>query len=569
MKKPFLAALALVGIGLVFAAGSWVGWRSASAANQSAQQQKVLHYACPMHPQYHADKPGDCPSCGMRLEPVHGGDRAPGGTPLPAGLLTVSAEKQQLIGVRTAVAELGPASRTIRAVGWVEVDEDRVYRLVATADGVVRDLRPNSAGRLVERDEVLLTYYSNEFLGAQQAFYYALTTRERIRGGTSELTEEAILSSAQLRSAVDGLRNLGMSDTQIAALGTTRKLVRDIELRSPVTGYVLSRTVFPKQRLERGAELYRIADLGRLWVLADLFESDAPYVRPGAEALLTFQQTGPPVRARVSNVLPRVDRTTRTLKVRLEIDNKDMALRPDMFVKVEMNASLPPAITVPWEAVVNSGANTLVFVDRGSGHFEPRRVETGWRADDRVEIVRGLTAGERIVVSGTFLLDSESRLRLAGMDLSDIETDPVCGMTVERARAEAEGLTVAHGQATHYFCSDPCRKAFLANPAKFRSAVAAAPLPPARSNAAPPTRRQRAADTRDLPDYLRPGDDDLNTTSKAADGRTIFATDPACGAEVDTTAPDVLKSVHNGRTYYFVSAECKAEFDRDPAKYVK
>ncbi len=184
------------------------------------------------------------------------------------------------------------------------------------------------------------------------------------------------------------LRNLGMSDTQIAELGKTRKLVRDIELRSPVTGYVLSRTVFPKQQLERGTELYRIADLGRLWVLADLFEGDAPYVRPGTNALLTYQ-------TRVGSADSRADQQ-RPPAVRSD-DAHDEGAAGDRQQghgaasghdrQRGDRASLPAALTVPMDALVDSGTRTLVFVDCGNGHFEPRRVATGWRADDRVEIV--------------------------------------------------------------------------------------------------------------------------------------------------------------------------------------
>lgn len=570
MKRVVLAALALVGIVVVFAAGSWVGWRSATTASRAPQQAALLYYTCPMHPQYHADKPGDCPSCGMRLEPVRAdGEKVPSSAGLPAATLTVSPDKQQLIGVRTAVAELSPVNRTIRTVGRVEVDADRVYRLASTVDGVVRELRPNSAGRFVEQDEVLLTFYSSEFLSAQQAFFYALNTRDRV-AAAREPTEQASLTSAQLRSAVDMLRNLGMSDTQIAELGKTRKLVRDVELRSPVSGYVLSRSVFPKQQLERGTELYRIADLGRLWVLADLFEGDALYVRPGTSALLTYHsQAASPIHAQISNVLPQFDPTTRTMKVRLEIDNKDMALRPDMLVNVEIKASLPAAVTVPMDALVDSGMRTLVFVDRGNGHFEPRRVATGWRADDRVEIVRGLAPGEHIVVSGNFLLDSESRMKLAGMDVADPDTDPVCGMTVDRGRAVAAGLTVVHGEESVFFCSEHCKKAFEENPAKYLAGPGAAPALP-RTTLPPmtPASRPRTRPTTELPDYLR-GGDVPNVLPAAARGRTIFAMDPVCSAEVDTTAPDPITSEYKGRKYYFFSADCKAEFDRDPAKYAK
>jgi RND family efflux transporter MFP subunit len=511
----------------------------------------------------------------MALEPVYadGPTTAPGAS-VPPGAFLVSPEKQQTIGVRIAPVETTSIDRTIRTVGRVTVDDNRVYRLVATVDGIVRELQPNAAGSFVRKDQILLTYYSSEFLGAQQAYFYALKTLDRIQGDESEPSEQAILTNAQLRSAVDALRNLGMSDVQVRDLGRARRLVRDIELRSPVSGYVLSRSVFPKERLERGAELYRIADLSRLWVFADLFESDAQYVRAGTAAVLSipFRQ-GVPIRTRISNVLPQLDPATRTLKVRLDVENRDMALRPDMFVDVEIAASLPEAVTVPADAVVDSGLRTQVFVDRGSGYFEPRRVETGWRSDDRVEIVKGLMPGERIVVSGNFLLDSESRMKAAAMGIVTAELDPVCGMEVDQTKAKASGRTAVHLRTSYYFCSDSCRKRFDANPERFVPAPTSAPSTPAgvavrKASARPAPEMPRAEEGEDrAAEYVREADRSLNATSEAAGGRTIFETDPVCGAEVERTAPDVLKSEHAGTTYYFVSAECKEAFDDDPARY--
>jgi RND family efflux transporter MFP subunit len=574
MKRIWSAALLLALVTAAFLAGVWVSWRASGRARPSSTR-KVLHWVDPMHPAYKSDKPGIAPDCGMALEPVYAdGPAAGAASSVPPGVLLVSPEKQQTIGVRVARVETSSVDRTIRTVGRVTVDENRVYRLVATVDGIVRELHPNAAGSFVRQDQVLLTYYSSEFLGAQQAYFYALNTLDRITGDKSEPTEQAILTNAQLRSAVDTLRNLGMSDVQIRDLGRSRRLVRDIELRSPVSGYVLSRSVFPRERLERGTELYRVADLSRLWVFADLFESDAQYVRPGTAALLSFPfRQGVPIRSRISNVLPQLDPTTRTLKVRLDIDNADMTLRPDMFVDVEIAATLPAAVTVPADAVVDSGLRKLVFVDRGSGYFEPRRVETGWRSDDRVEIVKGLMPGETIVVSGNFLLDSESRMKAAAMGIVTAEVDPVCGMQVDETKAKAAGRTAVNRGTSYSFCSDDCRKRFVANPARFVP-VAAAPSPSARPAgpvawAPPPGKNRRPEEGEDRASrYVREADRELNTTTDAAGGRTIFATDPVCGAEVETTAPDAIKSEHAGTTYYFVTPECKEAFDKDPARYV-
>ena len=178
-----------------------------------------------------------------------------------------------------------------------------------------------------------------------------------------------------------------------------------------------------------------MADLSRVWILADLFENESQYIKPGARVQVTLPHQRKTFQATVSKILPQFDAASRTLKVRLETDNPGFVLRPDMFVDVELPISLPPAISVPADAVLDSGLRKTVFVDRGNGFFEPEKVETGWRIGDRVEIVKGLQPGERIVVSGNFLIDSESRLELAAAGMyGTLSKDPVCGMEADEKR---------------------------------------------------------------------------------------------------------------------------------------
>jgi RND family efflux transporter MFP subunit len=570
MKRVLAVVLAVVALGLAFAAGSWVTWRLGSPGGASSVAQRtVLHYSCPMHPSYTSPHDGDCPSCGMRLEPVYAGEAASKAETLPANVLKVSSERQQLIGLRIAPVETTRSSRSVRTVGRVTVDENRVYKLTATVEGVVRSLSATAAGAFVRKEQVLLTFYSTDFLSAQQAYFYALNTLERVSANREDTSEQLLATNAQLRSALDGLRNLGMTDAQLAELAKSRKLTRDIELRSPVTGYVLARNVFPAQRLERGEELYRIADLTRVWVLADVFESDAPYVRPGTRmrVSLAYRQAAS-IEGRVSDVLPQSDRSTRTARVRLEVDNRDLALRPDMFVDVELRVDLPPALTVPAEAVVDSGRHKTVFVERGNGYFEPRRVEIGWRSDDRVQVVRGLMPGERVVSSGTFLLDSESRMRAAARGIVQMEVDPVCGMELDGDEAAAGGRTSTYRGEKYFFCSDACKRQFDREPDRFTQPPAPAPAP-RRVTASPrpaPAADHAATEDR-LSERIAAADQGLNSTADDAQGRSIFATDPVCGAEVETTAPGVLKATHGGQTYYFVTAECRAAFVKDPVAY--
>ena len=188
-------------------------------------------------------------------------------------------------------------------------------------------------------------------------------------------------------------------------------------------------------------ELYRLADLSRVWVLADLFENEAKYVRPGEKVSVTLPNQDEKRLATVSEILPEFDPATVTLKVRLEMDNPRFTLRPGMFVDVEFPINLPATVNMPVDAIMDSGLKQTVFVDRGNGYFEPRRVKTGWRLGDRVEIVEGIEPGERIVISGNFLIDSESRMKLAAAGLfGNVVKDPVCGLNVDESKAKAAGF---------------------------------------------------------------------------------------------------------------------------------
>jgi len=235
-----------------------------------------------------------------------------------------------------------------------------------------------------------------------------------------------------------------------------------------VTGFIIARNVSAGQQFEKGAEWYRIADLSRVWVLADLFAKEAEGLKPGTKARVALPDQKKEFHAMVSEVLPQFDPNSRTLKVRLEMDNPGYLLRPEMFVDVEVPVPLPPAISVPADAILDSGLKKTVFVDRGNGFFEPRKVETGWRFGNRVEIVKGLEPGERIVVSGNFLIDSESKLELAAQGMqTPLSKDPVCGREISPARAEKAGRKILYGDQTYYFDSDECKQQFQKDPRRY------------------------------------------------------------------------------------------------------
>ena len=314
---------------------------------------------------------------------------------------------------------------------------------------------------------MLATFYSPEFAGVQQSYYAGLETVDRAANLQVQTYNDQRIVEGVQRFA-DTLRNMGVSDIQLAEMQRRRELAQDIYLISPVDGFVLQRSVSPGLRFDRGVELYRIADLSRIWILADVYEHQLPFIRRGATARVFAPQEHGEFAAIVAGTDPIFDEDTLTMKVRLEAANPGLVLKPGMFVDVEFPIELTDALTVPADAIVDSGLRKTVFVDRGEGYFEPRQVETGWRLGDQVEILKGLMAGERIVISGTFLIDSESRMKAAAQGVFGATAeDPVCGMQVDEKRAAAAGRTLEHDGRTFYFCADACKKRFDADPAKY------------------------------------------------------------------------------------------------------
>jgi Cu(I)/Ag(I) efflux system membrane fusion protein len=403
--------------------------------------------------------------------PVVKVDKGPSAEPetnapsLSPGMVRITPEKQQMIGMRIGQVEKVPQRYNLRTLGRVAADETKIYRINAAVDGWIRKTFDNSTGSLVKKDEILASFYSPDFLGAQQAFIFALSSLDRYQVSGREKPEQITLTRTNIQQYKDALSNLGMGDPQIEEIGRTRLYSEYIHIAAPVTGFVLARNVSPGERFDKGKELYRIADLSRVWILADVFEDEAYHLLPGTKVRVSLSRQKKVFQATVSHVLPQFDGASRTLKVRLEADNPGYLLKPDMFVDVELPVQLPPAITIPADAILDSGLRKTVFVDRGNGFFEPREVETGWRLANRVEILKGLDPGERIVTSGAFLIDSESKLELAAQGMyTSLSKDPVCGLDVAMRKAEKAGLKTSHEGKTYYFHSDECKQKFEKDP---------------------------------------------------------------------------------------------------------
>ena len=497
LKTSFKIILLLVVVVSSFLAGSWIThW--GSKHTQTAER-KILYYVDPMNPAFKSEKPGIAP-CGMALEPVYAGSdgRPENGQALPAslppGTIRVNPEKQQLIGIKVALVEKVPWHHTLRVLGRVTPDETRVYRINAAVAGMIKSALPVTTGALVKENELLATFYSSlEYRALVQSYFNAMKLAKspswktnqdnlasqvdkaqlvQMRKAARELGQAGSGDALQIEYYRRSILNSGISAYQLAEMELTRTIPEEIEIRSPAHGFVVLRNVTPDLRFDKGAELYRIADISRIWVLADVFENEASIFQPGRRVKMELPYQKKTLYARMSNVLPQFDPATRTLKIRLEADNPGYALRPDMFVNVEIPVSGPAAIIVPADAVIDSGLKKTVFIDRGNGYFEPRQVETGRSLGERVEITRGLMPGEKIVVSGNFLIDSESRMQQTATGINGkAGRDSVCGMNIDEDRAKAAGFTKEYQGKTYFFCSTECRDEFIKTPGRYKQPV--------------------------------------------------------------------------------------------------
>lgn len=320
--------------------------------------------------------------------------------------INIDARTRQLLGIQLATVQQTTTAGRLRVSGRVAAEDSRVYQLNIGADGVVKETNDDGVGSYVRKDQRLAVIYAPQFLSVAGGY---LSAYQRTQGNKEGAPGTDGYASPQTWS--DRLRNLGMSDPQIKELASTRKVPEVVYISAPVDGFIVARNISAGMTFEPFTEFYRIADLSHVWIFADIFSSEASYFRTGQTGGVTLPGRGKTYEAKITDVLPQVNTANRALQLRLEADNKDFILRPDMIVDVELKVPAPKGLSVPADAVLESGNSERVFVERRDGWFEPREVETGQHFADRVQILKGLTAGEKVVASGIFLVDSETRLR--------------------------------------------------------------------------------------------------------------------------------------------------------------
>jgi Cu(I)/Ag(I) efflux system membrane fusion protein len=324
--------------------------------------------------------------------------------------VTIPRERLQTIGVKYEEVARRPLEKVIRTVGRVAVDERRLAKVTIKFHGWIEQLLVSATGDHVKKGQVLFTIYSPDLVATQEEYLLALQSRKQL--GQSEFPEVSRGSKDLLEATRRRFRLWDIEEDHIRELEKTGKVLKTLPIHSPITGTVLKKDALAGAHVEPGEELYTIADLSRLWILADIYEYELSFVKTGQNAAVTLTyDPGTVLTGRLGFIYPTLDPKTRTAKVRFELENPDEKLKPDMYANVELRVDLGTRLAIPQEAVIESGQKQLVFIHHGGGRLEPRLIKAGVKTGEWYEVLEGLKEGEHIVTSANFLIDSESRLK--------------------------------------------------------------------------------------------------------------------------------------------------------------
>ena len=381
-------------------------------------------YYCPMHKNYHSDKPGNCPICGMKLVKL---DRkaepetpAQASTPPQAAVpktggdseIFIAPEKQQLIGMRSVPAQVGTLTKELRLVGKVSYDETKLTHIHSKVSGYIEEVFADSVGKPVRAGDPLFTIYSPDLVATEQDYLLALKSRNLLRSSTLASATQG--SENLISAARERLRLWDVTDGEIESLETDGKVKRAIAVYSPVSGVVMERAAYHHGTfVDPTKDLFTIVDLSRVWVIGEAYETDIPLIHNGQPVTidLPYSGGGRKLQGRVDFIYPFLDPKTRTVQIRMQFANPDLTLKPEMFANVTLTSSLGRQLLIPQDALMDTGTEQYVFLDKGNGYVQPHRVKVSGQTDDKVGIAEGLRAGDRVVTGANFIVDSESRLK--------------------------------------------------------------------------------------------------------------------------------------------------------------
>lgn len=416
-----LSSVFLVGLFALIvggAGGYWFASRNAMSnasmdmpgpESAATEEREPLFYRNPMNAEVTSPVPAK-DSMGMDYIPVYADSVAASG---PAGTVSIDPVTVQNIGVRTARAVRRTLSNPVHALGRVDYDEQRITRLHPRTQGWIEELYVETTGEQITENHMLLSIYAPQLVSTQQEYLLALRNLETLQSSSFPDVRQG--AQMLVETALERLRLLGVPAHQIEEFTSTREVSEQLHIHSPAEGIVTMVGAREGQYVTPQTELYTIADLTQVWVLVDIYEDDLPWVRVGDEASMTVAAApGAIFEGQLTYIYPYAEAQTRTVKARLEFDNTEFTLKPDMFADVTI-ASSPQqdVIAIPSEAIIRSGLREQVFVVRDPGRFEPREVTIGVSSEGWTEIREGIEVGEEIVASAQFLIDSESSLREA------------------------------------------------------------------------------------------------------------------------------------------------------------
>jgi RND family efflux transporter MFP subunit len=508
-------------------------------AGSGTGEKKIAYYRDPMHPWFTSDKPGKAPDCGMDLVPVYEGESNGKGIKIDPVVV-------QNIGVKVEDVVKRKLNKTIRTVGKVDYDERRVYSVNSKIMGWVEKLYVDFTGKLIHKGDPLMELYSPELVSTQEEYLQALRYRKKLE--ESSLEEARKGSDDLIQSAKRRLQYWDIPESEIKALEERGTPNKTMTIYSPVDGVVIEKMVQKGQNIMGGMELYKIADLSNVWVLADVYQYELPWVKVGGQVEIELSYlTGKSFRGTITYIYPYLNMETKTAKVRVEVPNtQSFELKPEMYATVKITSpNSVYAVAVPDEAIIRSGERNIAVMALGGGYFDPREVKLGLTADGYVQILEGVREGEKIVVSSQFLIDSESNLKAAisqmaghaGMDMSK----PMEGEKAGGAEHEGHQMTDTTKSGVHSghdMNQQPVKKVKKAKG------------------------KQGSREMQDVPASGHQGHE-MQDKKTAVSLKFI---DPVCGMEAQQK--EELSYTHKGKKYFFCSTEDLEKFKKDPEKYV-
>lgn len=477
---------------------------------------KIAYYQDPMHPWFTSDKPGKAPDCGMDMVPVYEGEADAKG-------IRIDPVTVQNIGVKVEEVKVRKLNKIIRTVGKVQYDETKVYSINSKIMGWVEKLYVDYTGKPVRKGEPLLELYSPELVSTQEEYLQAIRYEKQL--AQTSIDEVRRGSENLVQSAKRRLLYWDIPESEIKALEERGTPKKTMTFYSPVDGYVMDKMVFKGQNVMAGMELYKIADLSTVWVIADIYQYELPWVKVGQKVDIELSYLpGKTFQGTVTYIYPMLNMETKTAKVRVEVRNTPgLEFKPEMFATVQILSPVAVnAVAVPDQAIIRSGERDIVVVALGGGYFDPREVKLGVTAEGYVQILDGVKEGESIVVSSQFLIDSESNLKAAINQMTPPATMDT-SKQIERTPDEQKGQEI---NGDH----------------KMKM---------------PAEKKREGHEKHDM----------RNMPKGKPSGQVQKVNDPVCGMEVEPNEDQAY--VYRGTNYYFCSSDDLQKFKRDPENYLK